>query len=119
LDEEQQRHRGRLLRELETARYELKGMETLSFGVPTREGHDDYLMSPALCAYAAATTPPPPAAQVIRPEEYRPHIGEEWPTSAIPPSDAHDGITLVGYTRRTFVTSGHTFNHIQDVARVW
>jgi hypothetical protein len=79
VDEEQARHRGRLLRELETARYELRGMETLTFSVPTREGHDDYLMSLALCAYAAATTPPPPASQVIPPEEgYRPHTGEDW-----------------------------------------
>jgi hypothetical protein len=79
VDEEQARHRGRLLRELEAARYELRGMETLTFSVPAREGHDDYLMSLALCAYAAATTPPPPASQVIPPEEdYRPHTGEDW-----------------------------------------
>jgi hypothetical protein len=79
VDEEQQRHRGRLLRELETARYELKGMETLTFFVPSREGHDDYLMSLALCAYAAAATPPPPESQVIPPEEeYRPHTGKDW-----------------------------------------
>jgi hypothetical protein len=51
VDDEQTRHRGRLLRELETARYELKGMETLTFSVPTREGHDDYLMS--LAGYRA------------------------------------------------------------------
>jgi hypothetical protein len=64
---------------LATARYELKGMETLTFFVPAREGHDDYLMSLALCAYAAATTPPPPESQVIPPEEeYRPHSGEDW-----------------------------------------
>jgi hypothetical protein len=79
MDEEQARHRGRLLRELEAARYELRGMETLAFSVPAREGHDDYLMSLALCAYAAATTPPPPASQVIPPEEeYRPHTGQNW-----------------------------------------
>jgi hypothetical protein len=78
-DDEQARQWGRLLRELEAARYELKGMETLTFSVPTREGHDDYLMSLALCAYAAATTPPPPESQVIPPEEeYRPHTGENW-----------------------------------------
>ena len=74
IDEEQQRHHGRLQRELETARYELKGMEQLSFFVPTKEGHDDYLMSLALCARAAATTPPPPESRVIPPEEeYQPH----------------------------------------------
>ena len=83
-DEELQRHRARLLRELEAARYALKGMETLSFGVPSREGHDDYLMSLALCAYAAATTPPPPVSDVIPPEDrYRhqtPESGypEQW-----------------------------------------
>ena len=83
LDDEQARHRGRLLRELETARYELKGMETLSFSVPTREGHDDELMSLAGyplagVAYAAATALPPPVSQVIPPEEdYRPHTGDD------------------------------------------
>jgi len=63
-DEELQRHRARLLREL----------ETLSFGVPARGGHADYLMSLAGCprtgvAYAAATTPLPPVSSVITPEE--------------------------------------------------
>jgi hypothetical protein len=79
VDEEQTRHRGRLLRELETARYELKGTEQLTFFVSAREGHDVYLMSLALCAYAAATTPPPPESQVIPPEEeYRPHTDQNW-----------------------------------------
>jgi hypothetical protein len=49
--DEQARHRGRLLRELEAARYELRGIETLTFSVPAREGHDDYLMS--LAGYRA------------------------------------------------------------------
>jgi hypothetical protein len=54
-------------------------MEALTFSVLAREGHDVYLMSLALCAYAAATTPPPPESQVIPPEEeYRPHTVEHW-----------------------------------------
>jgi hypothetical protein len=67
LDDEQACHRGRLLRELEAARYELKGTEHL-----------------ALCGHRAH----PPASQVIPPEEvYRPHTGEDWTTvvgAAIP-----------------------------------
>jgi MFS family permease len=51
VDDEQARHRGRLLRELEAARYELRGMETRTFSVPLREGRDDYLMS--LAGYRA------------------------------------------------------------------
>jgi hypothetical protein len=52
-------------------------MEHPSFAIPTREGHDDYLLSLAPCARAAAT--PPPELQVIPPqEEYRPHTGDDW-----------------------------------------
>jgi hypothetical protein len=68
-----------MLRELEAARYEPRGVEMLAFSVPSREGHDNYLMSLALCAYAAATTRPPPESRVFPPvEEYRPHTGEDW-----------------------------------------
>ena len=82
-DDEQARLRGRLLREPETARYELKGMETLSVSVPTRKGHDDYLMSRAgyPCAgvaYAAATTPPPPVSQVIPSRRSTGPHGDDW-----------------------------------------
>ena len=69
VDEEQQRHRGRLLREPETARYELRGMELMSFAVPIKEGHDDYLMSLGLAAWAAASTPPPPESTIIPPAD--------------------------------------------------
>lgn len=62
---------------LELTRYELKGMETLSFSAPAREGHDDYLMSLALCVYAAATTPPP-ESQVIPPGWVSAPWGEDW-----------------------------------------
>lgn len=79
VDEQQQRHHGPLQHELETARYELKGIETLTFFVPTCEGHDDHLMSLGLCAWAAGTTPQPPESDVILPaEQYRPHIGQDW-----------------------------------------
>ena len=67
------------MRELEAAHVEMKGMGVITFGVPAREGHDDYLMSLALCAHAATQVPPPPVSQVIPPEEeYQPHRGEDW-----------------------------------------
>ena len=44
IDHEQQRHHGRLLRELETARYELKGMEQFTFFVPIREGQMEEML---------------------------------------------------------------------------
>ena len=58
-------------------------METLSFGVPFREGHDNYLMSlagyPRMGVAYAATTPPPPVSGVIPPEDrYQPRTDEQW-----------------------------------------
>ena len=40
-------------------------MELMSFAVPIKEGHDDYLMSLGLAAWAAAGTPPPPESTII------------------------------------------------------
>ena len=54
-------------REIERARYELRGAGQMAFFVPAREGHDDYLMSLALCTWAAAASPPPPLSETIPP----------------------------------------------------
>jgi len=62
-------------------RYDLRFNEQPSFGVPTREGHDDYLMSMALLCHAASQAPAPPASAVIPPYtpeglRQRPHWGD-------------------------------------------
>ena len=67
VDEEARRHRGRMDREIERARYELRGTGQLAFYVPAREGHDDELMSLALCVWAAVASPPPPLSETISP----------------------------------------------------
>jgi hypothetical protein len=59
----------RMWHEVEKARYELKGEETMKFFVPANEGHDDYLMSLALCCHAAQAAAPPAESAVIRPRE--------------------------------------------------
>ena len=46
-------------------RYDLRGPEQLAFFVPAREGHDDYLMSLALCAWTAASSPPPLSETIL------------------------------------------------------
>ncbi len=66
-DEEANTHRARFLREAEVARYELRFNEQLSYGVPSSEGHDDYLMSTALMCHAASQAPAPPESAVIPP----------------------------------------------------
>jgi hypothetical protein len=58
----------RMWHEVEKARYELKGEETMKFFVPPAEGHDDYLMSLALCCHAAQAAAPPAESAVIQPK---------------------------------------------------
>ncbi len=53
--------------EAEAARYELRAGEQMTFYVPDSEGHDDFLMSLALCARAAGDAPAPAADAVVRP----------------------------------------------------
>ena len=55
-----------LWREVELARYEMRANEVLRFFVDPSDGHDDYLMSLALCGHAADSTALPPADAVVR-----------------------------------------------------
>jgi len=55
-----------LWREVELARYEMRANEVLRFFVDPSDGHDDYLMSLALCGHAADGTALPPADAVVR-----------------------------------------------------
>ena len=57
----------RVWHEIAAARYELAGNEQLRFSVPSEEGHDDYLISLALCCRAASEAAPPPESLVIPP----------------------------------------------------
>jgi hypothetical protein len=65
----------RLTHEIAHARYELGANEQMRFHVPASEGHDDYLMSLALCCHAASNAAPPPSSLVIPP---RPVLYERW-----------------------------------------
>ena len=49
------------------ARYEMRANEQMTFYVPDSEGHDDFLMSLALCAHAATDVAAPAADVVVRP----------------------------------------------------
>ena len=57
----------RLEGEIESARYELAANEQMRFFVPESEGHDDFLISLALCCHAATLAPPPPSSAIIPP----------------------------------------------------
>jgi len=54
--------------EIEHTRYHLKAGETLAWSVPDSEGHDDFVVSLALCARAAEDAVPPPAGALKRAE---------------------------------------------------
>ncbi len=76
-------HRARFLREAEVARYSLRFNEQLSYGVPQKEGHDDYLMSMALLCHAASQAPAPPESAIIPPHtpeglRQRPHWADVY-----------------------------------------
>jgi len=61
--------------EIEKARYDLGANEHMRFYVPASEGHDDHLMSLALCCHAATRAAAPPISAIIRP---RPELYERW-----------------------------------------
>ena len=61
--------------EVESARYELGVNEQMRFFVPADEGHDDFLISLALCCHAATLAAHPPASTIIQP---RPVPYEPW-----------------------------------------
>jgi hypothetical protein len=61
----------RMWHEVEKARYELKGEEIMKFFVPATEGHDDYLMSLALCCHAAQAAAPPAESVAASPRRER------------------------------------------------
>jgi|SRR5579875_384117 hypothetical protein len=53
--------------QVRAARYTLPAPETINFYVDASEGHDDFLISLALCAQALHSITQPPAAEQIRP----------------------------------------------------
>ena len=60
--------------EIHACRYWLRGGEQLAWSVPETEGHDDFVVSLALCCRAAEGLVPPAASGLIRPgpdAEYR------------------------------------------------
>jgi len=56
--------------ELREARSVHLAGQTLNFYVPVEKGHDDYLMSAALCVRAAAAFAPPAASKLIVPQRF-------------------------------------------------
>lgn len=68
-------------REVELCRYEMRANEQMRFGVDASQGHDDYLISLALCCHAAEQAAAPAAEAVIkpRPQEYGDGLfGRRW-----------------------------------------
>ncbi len=53
--------------EVAAARYETRAGEQITFYVPIEEGHDDFVISLALCAHAASSMLPPAAHAVVSP----------------------------------------------------
>ncbi|HZT97267.1 MAG TPA: hypothetical protein VFB34_10585 [Chloroflexota bacterium] len=64
------RSEGRTMHEfwqqLRRARYQLRASEEINFAVPQAEGHDDFVMSLALCVRAATALTPPAAGTLLR-----------------------------------------------------
>ncbi|HLJ68822.1 MAG TPA: hypothetical protein VKX16_15815, partial [Chloroflexota bacterium] len=52
--------------EVAHARYHLRAGEIMAWSVPDAEGHDDFIVSLALCAHAANLTLPPIASGIVR-----------------------------------------------------
>lgn len=52
--------------EVRSCRYWLRSNEQLAWGVPEREGHDDFVVSLALCCRAASVAAPPAASGLVR-----------------------------------------------------
>jgi hypothetical protein len=61
--------------EIRACRYRLRSGEQLAWSVPESEGHDDFVVSLALCARAAESLVPPAAGGVIR---ARPEVEGRW-----------------------------------------
>jgi pimeloyl-ACP methyl ester carboxylesterase len=55
-------------KEIAACRYWLRTGEQMGWGVPEREGHDDFVASLALCCQAAEEMAPPPISGLIRAE---------------------------------------------------
>lgn len=55
-----------LAHEIDHARYELVASEQMRWHVPQSAGHDDYLVSLALCCMAAGNAMPPPESAVVK-----------------------------------------------------
>jgi hypothetical protein len=55
--------------QMRATRAKLRANRTLDFFVPEDEGHDDFVMSLALCLRAAGSTPPPAASTVLAAED--------------------------------------------------
>lgn len=53
--------------EAAAARYEMRANQHMTFYVPESEGHDDFLVSLALCARAVGSAAMPPADSIVRP----------------------------------------------------
>ena len=67
---------GEFWRQLRAARASLRANQTLSFYVPGAEGHDDFVMSLALCLHAAeGVAAVAPAATILEAGDV---LGEEW-----------------------------------------
>jgi len=60
----------------EASRYEVRGNQLLAFYVPEEEGHDDFVVSAALCVAAGASYVRAPAAAVVRARPM--YEGERW-----------------------------------------
>jgi len=56
-------------REAGQCQYELRGAEQMRFYVPEEEGHDDFVVSLALCAHAATHAKPAAVGGVVRPRQ--------------------------------------------------
>lgn len=60
-----------LWREAAACRYAVRRGQQLAFWVPASQGHDDFVVSAALCNWAArAAAAPPTAALIVRPPDY-------------------------------------------------
>jgi pimeloyl-ACP methyl ester carboxylesterase len=61
--------------EICACRYKLREREQIAWSVPESEGHDDFVVSLALCAHAAERMIPPPVSGLIR---ARPEWESRW-----------------------------------------
>jgi hypothetical protein len=62
--------------EIRACRYWMRAAEQMGWGVPESEGHDDFVVSLALCCRAAEDLIPPAAGVLIRSKPD--HEQQEW-----------------------------------------